>query len=143
MRIDVPVIVRLRHQLGSRRNNVRVRIQHLTCRFWVKVWYNLVISDPFLLDESTDELPELTGSFFSLITNRLRSSSPKLCQFFIFCHARVEAFMHLCGASRLSPRWPAQLTIEMHWSRGRHRNHQHWNQAHSRPPKADDRYALN
>lgn len=33
----------------------------------VKVWYNLVISDPFLLDKSTDELPELTGSFFSLI----------------------------------------------------------------------------
>ena len=33
----------------------------------VKVWYNLLISDPFLLDKSTDELPELTGSFFSLI----------------------------------------------------------------------------
>ena len=56
----------------------------------VKVSYNLVISDPFLLDKSTDELCELNGSFFSLII------LIGYDQFFVFCHARFEAFLHLC-----------------------------------------------
>ena len=70
MRIDVPVIVRLKAcststgiPAGQRQGPNSTSDMQLL----VKVWYNLVISDPFLLDKSTDELSELTGSFFSSI----------------------------------------------------------------------------